>query len=194
MSLRTIPETQLNKVIAEASTHRHPIPIAFALMLHAGLRINEVTTILWEDLIHGDTVKQVLRLDKKNTKRRQAREIPISSRLASDVLNTWFATYGAAYMDHRDHVTATAHSGPPLTDRTIQRAIRTIGRDSVDMHLTPHMLRHTFATRLLRVTDLRTVQEALGHAKVSTTEIYTHVNIDDMTTAVNKVPDPPHAA
>jgi site-specific recombinase XerD len=49
------------------------------------------------------------------------------------------------------------------------------------------MLRHTFATRLLRVSNIRVVQEALGHARVSTTQIYTDVSNDDMITALGRL-------
>jgi len=72
--------------------------------------------------------------------------------------------------------------GSPVSVRYVQRLIKRIKEDlGITGKLTPHVLRHTFATELLQDGfDLREVQEAVRHANVSTTEIYTHIHHDQL--------------
>lgn len=68
-------------------------------------------------------------------------------------------------------------SGGRLTDRSVRRLLdKYVAKAALDQQVSPHTLRHTFATHLLdHGADLRSVQELLGHTSVSTTQIYTHV-------------------
>lgn len=73
--------------------------------------------------------------------------------------------------------------GSRLTARSVERLIQAYGlRAGIGVAVTPHSLRHSFATHLLEMgADLRTVQELLGHVSLSTTQQYTHLNIDHLT-------------
>ena len=64
-----------------------------------------------------------------------------------------------------------------LSDQAIRRMIKKYcSLASIDLHITPHMFRHTFATSLLEAdVDIRYIQEMLGHSSITVTEIYTHV-------------------
>ncbi len=68
-------------------------------------------------------------------------------------------------------------NGTQLSDQAIRRMIRKYcSLASIDLHITPHMFRHTFATSLLEAdVDIRYIQEMLGHSSITVTEIYTHV-------------------
>ncbi len=70
-------------------------------------------------------------------------------------------------------------SGKPLSDQAIRRMINHYASlASIDLHITPHMFRHTFATSLLEAdVDIRFIQEILGHSSINVTEIYTHVTV-----------------
>ncbi len=72
--------------------------------------------------------------------------------------------------------------GGPLTGRSVERMLKKyLAVAGLDAAVTPHTLRHSFATHLLDAgADLRSVQELLGHANVSTTQIYTHVSIEHL--------------
>lgn len=68
-------------------------------------------------------------------------------------------------------------SGRPLSDQSVRRMINRYAKEAaIDLHITPHMFRHTFATCLLEAdVDIRYIQEMLGHSSINITQIYTHV-------------------
>lgn len=81
-------------------------------------------------------------------------------------------------------ISSSAHffvnqSGAPLSDQSVRRMInKYCSLAAIDLHIPPHMFRHTFATSLLEAdVDIRYIQEMLGHSSINVTQIYTHVAV-----------------
>lgn len=187
MHPQTLDNAQVATFRAASDTLRHPYSIAFDLMLEAGLRVSEVTKLTWGDLVHLGAVKTALQVTAPVAKSHRARTIPITLRLSLSVAKAWRREIHVAFPSPADFVVAVTFNGKAVTARSIQRNLQTLCRATLGIDVNPHMLRHTFATRLLRVTNLIVVQAALGHARVSTTQIYTHTSVDDLADAMAKV-------
>ena len=81
-------------------------------------------------------------------------------------------------------LTKRGHVGPEAVRHALREAARRVG---LHKRVTPHALRHSFATHLLGAgADLRAIQEMLGHASLSTTQKYTHVDLDQLMAAYDK--------
>ncbi len=141
------------------------------LLYGSGLRVSEAAGLTLERL---DVERGRVLVVGKGSKER---ELPLSDP-AVDALARWLergrpALAGAA----SDRWVFLNRRGGPLGVRDIHRLVGRYGRTSSGRRVTPHTLRHSFATHLLEGgADIRAVQELLGHASVATTQRYTHVS------------------
>ncbi len=159
------------------------------LMLEAGLRVGEVVALKLSHLYFYRKPVENLVLTQDITKNHKERSIPVSTRLKQAIeeyLNEhcWLIDQST---DHKAFV--IFFSDKSITTRQVERIINTAGWKALGRPVHPHMLRHTFATKLMRVTDMRTVQELLGHSNVTSTQIYTHPNEDDKKKAIDTLDD-----
>jgi len=154
------------------------------LMLEAGLRVGEVVSLEMSHLYFDGDPVQTLVLTSEITKNHKERSVPVSTRLkkAMEEYAHIFLESQELYSD--DKVFSLSKCSEPITTRQIERIINAAGMKSLGRPVHPHMLRHTFASKLMRVTDMRTVQEMLGHSNITTTQIYTHPNEDDKKKAI----------
>jgi len=148
------------------------------LMLDAGLRLTEVSQLVRGNV---DLQRRTVLVSGKGDKERV---VPLSERL-HEALEAWI------YESTGNGPLSPLFPGyrGPLKPRGIGYIIEGIGEQAgLEQRLSPHCLRHTFATRLLRQgVNLRVVQELLGHANLTTTQIYTHVVAADMADAIQKL-------
>ncbi len=175
-----------NSDISRRVAHRNRL-IAL-LMLDAGLRIGEVLKLQIADLvILGQPVRSLL-VRRQIAKRKQERLIKVTDHLHASIE----ACYCFIWLpDDREHTSLCFYSSKrteKLSYQRVEQIIAEAGLKACHRHIHPHMLRHTFATRLMRVTSLRVVQEMLGHKRISSTQIYTHPDQADQDKAIDKMP------
>lgn len=141
-----------------------------------GMRISELVGLNLEDL---DFIGGVLKAKGKGKKERL---LPIGEKALTAIKN---------YLDKRKKQTDAVFlnkSGRRLSDRGVRNIVcKYIRFTSLREGISPHTLRHSFATHLLnRGADLRSVQELLGHVNLSTTQIYTHLTTEKLKTIYDK--------
>jgi len=142
------------------------------LFYSSGLRLSELTNLDLEQLDLAAGLVQVLGKGGK------ARVLPVG-RKAREALQAWFKLRGIG--GPRDSAVFITRQGKRMSPRAIQLRVKTAGERELGQHLHPHMLRHSFASHVLESSqDLRAVQEMLGHADISTTQIYTHLDFQHL--------------
>lgn len=182
-----VTDDELPKLTSAAYGVKHPFPLAFFLWLRAGLRLGETRNLAWMDLVFQGNVNTSLRVEAAKSKSHQTRTLPIDPVLADVIRNAWHGYAMPRHFAPPHFALALRPNGNAISARQLERTLQTLGRANIGRQISPHVLRHTFATRLLKVTDLRVVQEALGHKSVATTQIYTHVNTQDVNKAIEQL-------
>lgn len=157
------------------------------LMVDAGLRIQEALQVrILQLLINGEPCS-MLDLAAEQTKGKEARSIPVTSRLAGAIMHCDRTIWTPLEIAHHQNALGYRIPWQPPGPRAVQKKLWTMSKPIFGFHVHPHMLRHTFATRLMRVTDIRTVQMLLGHKNLTSTQIYTHPSTDDLFKAIKKL-------
>lgn len=162
------------------------------LMLEAGLRVGEVVQLKMSHLYFAGKPVQTLVLTEDMTKNNKERTIPISARLKAALEEYLKEHYYLETLSQDYTAWSIIGNLRRITTRQVERIINSAGYKALGRPVHPHMLRHTFATKLMRVTDMRTVQELLGHSDIGSTQIYTHPNEDDKKKAIERSEDYPH--
>jgi integrase/recombinase XerD len=143
--------------------HRAILMTAYA----AGLRLSEVTGLRVDDI---DSKRMVIRV--RQAKGRRDRYVMLSPRLLTLLREYWKVARPKEWLFPGDI------PGRPITGKAVHKICVNAARSAdIGKHVTVHTLRHSFATHLLEAgTDIRTIQVLLGHRKLETTAIYTHVS------------------
>ena len=151
------------------------------LLYATGCRVSELVGLTLEHIDLGN--QYVLLLGKGN----KERIVPIGS-AAVKAVDVYLIKSRPVIMRRYDikehHRLFINHRGTQLSARSVRRILgKYIAELALQKHVSPHVIRHTFATHLLEHgADLRAVQELLGHANLSTTQIYTHVTTERIST------------
>jgi integrase/recombinase XerC len=146
------------------------------LLYAAGLRVSELVALDQDDL---DLHAKVVRVLGKGGKERM---VPFGKQ-AEMALRRWLEQSGRLRAKSSDAGALFLNlRGGRLTDRSVRRILdRRLREAAIHARLSPHVLRHSFATHLLGAgADLRAIQELLGHESLSTTQRYTHVSMDSL--------------
>jgi integrase/recombinase XerD len=186
---RTVPSHELNRLVGflrlaagvdgdgapssrlvRERPHEATTLLAVALMVATGVRVHEVVGIRGEAI---DLPGRAIRLVGKGRRERQV-----------FLTNDWIADLVGAYIEarsgmslHHPQLLFNLHFDPLTPPAMRSRLVKAAAAAGLDSRVTPHMLRHTAATQLIEAgVDIRYIQRLLGHASLSTTEIYTHVS------------------
>jgi integrase/recombinase XerC len=146
------------------------------LLYSSGLRLSELSMLSMADL---DLSRALVTVTGKG---RKTRILPIG-RKALQALQDWLPHRELWIEGDEQALFISEQRGTRLSGRSIERRVSAQAmRAGIDQHLHPHLLRHCFASHLLAGSgDLRAVQELLGHASISTTQIYTHLDFARLT-------------
>ncbi len=145
------------------------------LTYSSGLRLSELTNLNTGDINIKQGEMSVVGKGNKT------RLLPVGAK-ALDALNNWLPLRSHHLKDSSQTALFISQAGRRISPRAVQQRFKKAGLlGSLDQHLHPHMLRHSFASHLLESSgDLRAVQELLGHSDISTTQIYTHLDFQHL--------------
>lgn len=182
-------ETLLN-----APTDQTPLGLRDRALLETcyagGLRVSELVGINISDL---DLDEGIVRIRGKGKRERMA---PIGKFAVAAIIRYMNVRKPAEPMPAASRDALFLNKlGTRLTTRSVGRLLeKYLAMAGLDPSISPHTLRHTFATHLLdRGADIRSVQELLGHSSISTTQIYTHITTDRLKAEYDKAKRPPKA-
>ena len=161
-----LSKEEINKMIESTNNMKHKLVIMF--LYYAGLRLDEARNIKWQDI---DFDMEIIHL--KTAKGDKERVVFLHKKPIEILKIYGTKKEGPVFVSQRDR---------KYNKRTIQQVIKSASKKvGIKKNVTPHTLRHSFATHLLEGgADIRYIQQLLGHKDLKTTQIYTHVANKDI--------------
>jgi len=185
-SAKRLPETlnvnQINTLLS--NTDNDPLSLRDLAMMEllyaSGLRLSELTNLNLTDINWQELSLTVIGKGQKQ------RKIPFG-RQALKALKAWLKIR-ATMLKGDETAVFISNRGTRISNVSVQQRLKKWAlKNGLDTSLHPHMLRHSFASHLLESSkDLRAVQELLGHANLSTTQIYTHLDFQHLAGVYDK--------
>ena len=183
---RKLPGTLDTDAVARLLDIRDESPLALRdkaimeIFYSSGLRLSELASLRWDQV---DTASGLITVTGKGNK---TRVVPLGS-YAAKALARWNRVRGQ-FAGFDEPCVFVSNRGQPISVRTIQSRIRHWARrQGLPERVYPHLLRHSFASHMLESSgDLRAVQELLGHADISTTQVYTHLDFQHLASVYDK--------
>lgn len=157
------------------------------LMLDAGLRLSECLHLKQFDIASGNRPKDLITIRAEISKTKEPRIIPVTTRLKIAISFIMATTQWKQQQQYNQFVFPSGCIDKPISSRAVQAMFKIIGDHSIGRRLTPHMLRHTFATRMMKAAPISVVQNLLGHSSLSSTQIYMHPTIQDSIDGIGKL-------
>ncbi|MGI9288197.1 MAG: tyrosine recombinase XerC [Pseudomonadales bacterium] len=156
----------------------------FELLYSSGLRLDELVSLNITELHLNEGRGEVRVSHGKGDK---ARVVPIG-RVARTALTDWLKRRAERATPEQQQAVFISQRGQRISPRSVQARLRYWSqRQGLRQNLHPHMLRHSFASHLLQSSgELRALQEMLGHANISTTQVYTHLDYQHLAAVYDK--------
>jgi len=157
------------------------------LMLDAGLRVGELVKLRQSNLAFANIPSESVVITAEVAKNNAERTVPLSSRCIKaieDMIKYWWSPITFSWEKYAFYQTDPYH---PMTTRQVERIINNAAMKAFNRPVHPHTLRHTFATRLMKRTNARIVQQLLGHKRLSSTQVYTHPDQEDLKKAIDSI-------
>lgn len=155
--------------------------------MYCGLRVGEVCRLRTRDIVLEESISVEVHIPGSISKTGIGRPIPIPlmARFFIDDYLTNRLAPDQRYSND-DYLFPGTGGCAHMSVHGIEQLVARICLKLLHKHIMPHTLRHTYATMVLRYSNIREVQILLGHKKLSSTEVYTHPSIQDLSKAVNK--------
>jgi len=166
-----LSKQEIEKILNITLNPKHKLTIT--ILYYSGLRLSELINLRWENL---NLDRKIITI--KQGKGKKDRIIFLHPKILEQFNKTGIGKSGLILMSSR---------GKKYSKKSIQEIVKQNARKAkINRTITPHTLRHTFATHLLENgADIRHIQKLLGHSKLETTQIYTHVANKDIKNLAN---------
>lgn len=183
--IKTINKIEIQKLLSAAEKQNLRDYTMVHLALSTGLRVSEIVGLYIEDVAPFGPVSNILTVPSRISKGGKQRQIPINEE-SRNVLQKYLTLRIEHFppLNLDSFLFMSRYTFRQLNTRDFQRIVNLLSVPSIGRKISPHTLRHTFATMVLKHTNLRVVQELLGHARLNTTQIYTHVDLEDSRAAI----------